>query len=538
MRDWAWARVVVGTVALAAATAAYAGRFGTDLPFVDEWDLLPEMFGDRFRWAWLFEWHNEHKYPAGKLVWAAGLWATGWNFRTGMFVSVALLAAAALLLADAARAVRGHASTGDLFAAALLLHWGHGYNLLMGYQATFVLFALGLAGTTWAAARGRTAWGLGFAALALVGGGFGLAAAPGLGAGLAWLAWRTRRPAFALAAAGAVGYCVWVVAGLPMRTPLGAQSSWGTLGTAVVQYQMVGWGLPVVAPDAAAQRAARLASLGVLALAAAGVARLARTPERRTLAGVFAAVLLANLGVAAAVAWGRNSGLIDRMVTTGAAGLAVAWVVGQAAGRVPAWVGLLMAAVAYGTNVGPGYDYGLATWEANKRLRTDIAAGVPPVFLAGRHGGAAEAIVGERMAPALRLLRDAGVGRFRAVGPDPAYTVLPAGGPFPCLLVWDARPRLPEGPPPRVALTPPGRPVIGLRVAVEQHHAAVWQSLWLHWTDRAGARHAAEVYPLVVPGRATVAFPVPGDPAEAWLEPACPIWGLTLESAEWLVPTP
>ena len=325
---------------------------------------------------------------------------------------------------------------------------------------------------------------------------------------------------------------------MPMRTPAGAKSGPWVLTQAAYQYLMVGWGLPVIAPDAAVRMTAGLATGALMAAAAVGLVRLARAPGGRTPAGVLGCVLVANVGVAAAVAWGRNGGLIDRMITTSAAGLGVAWVVAQAAGRVPGWVGLALAVVVFGANLPPGHRVGRATREANKRLEADIRSGLAPVFIAGRHGGAAEAIVGERMATGLRLLRDAGVGRFRAVGPDPAHTTAPAAGPFPLLLACDVGSFRPGGPPPpRVALVPPGRPVIGLRVFVEQHHSPGFQSLWLHWADRAGGRHKAEVYPMVVPQASTVVFPLPGDPAEVWLEPGCPIYGLTLESAEWLVPT-
>ena len=311
MGDRTWRLVVGGAAALAAAAAGYVLRYGSDLPVMDEWGLLPEVVGERFRPGWLLDWHNEHRYPAGKLAWVAGLWASGCRFRTGMFVSVALLAVAALLLADAARRVRGRASLGDLFLPAVLLHWGHGFNLVMGYQATFVLFDLGLAGVAWAAVRDRPLAGLLFALLAAAGGGFGLAAAPALTLALAWQA---RRRRWLLAGAAAVvGYSAWVAVNLPMRTPLGANAGPLGLAESVAGYLIVGWGMPVITADPLPKVLAGAATLGLCVLACRGLLWMDRSP-----AVVLGLVLLAHLGVGAAVAWGRNGGLIERLVSPAA----------------------------------------------------------------------------------------------------------------------------------------------------------------------------------------------------------------------------
>ena len=189
-----------------------------------------------------------------------------------------------------------------------------------------------------------------------------------------------------------------------------------------------------------------------------------------------------------------------------------------------------------GANLPAGARFGQAARDDSKRIETDIRAGLPPVFIAGRHGGVPEVLVGDRMALALGRLRDAGVRQFRSVGTDPAFTPVPARGPLPLRLVCDATSFRPGGAPPRVELVPPGRPVVGLRVAYEQHAVPGYQSLWLRWTDRAGGTHAAEAFPLVVPGRTTLAFPLAGEPVAVWLEPGCPVYGLTIEAAEWLVP--
>lgn len=514
------------TLALAVAAGGYVLRWGSDLPVMDEWDLLPEVLGG-VRPGWLLDWHNEHRYPAGKLVWAAGLWASGFRFRTGMILSVGLLAVAALLLADAARRVRGRVAAGDVFLPAVLLHWGHGFNLLMGYQTTFVLFAVGLAGVAWAGVRDRPGWLLLFALLAAVSGGFGLASALALALALGWLA--RLRPWLLPGAAAVVGYSAWVAVNLPLRTPLGATA--GPLGLAegVAGYLIVGWGMPVVTADPLPKLLAGAAALGVFTLAGWGLRRMERDP-----AVTLGLVLVAHLGVAVAAAWGRNGGLTERMVTPAAAGLGVAWV--AAAGRAPSGLGLALAVAVVGANLPAGARFGQAARDNAKRIEADIRAGLPPVFLAGRHGGVPEVLVGDRMELALRRLRDAGVRPFRDVGPDPEVTAVPAGGPFPLRLTANATQFRPGGAPPRAELVPPDRAVVGLRVAYAQHAHPGYQSLWLRWVDRRGGAHAAEVFPLGTPGRSTFAVPVGGEPAAVWLEPGCPIYGLTLEAAEWLVP--
>lgn len=540
MTDRAARRLVaLGTLALAAAAGGYVLRFGSNAPNADEWDLLPAVLADRFPWPWLAEHHNEHRYPLGRLLWAGMVRAGGFDFRPPMLLTVGLLTLASVLLADAARRVRGGASAGDLLLPALLLHWGHGFNLLFGYQAAFALFALGLAGVAWAAVRDRPWAGAGFATLAVTAGGFGLAAAPPLAG---WLLWEARRrPGLLLPAAGLVGYAGWVAATLPADAAPGGTAAVTRPGSVAELLAAAGGFLGVslgrwtIPPLGWGRVAGPLVAVAVYSLACAGLVRLARRRDARA-AGIAAALLTA-VAAGLAVGWGRGAGLADRFVTPSAAGLAVAWVA-VAALRPPGWAGVAAAVVLVGLNLGPGFRYGLDAWGTVKRLEADLRAGLPAEYLAGRHGGTPMVMVGGRMADGLRRLRDAGAGPFRGLVADPPLAAVPAGGPLPFTLVAPVAAFLPGGPPPpRLPLAAPGRPVDGLRLHIHQGYLMGYQAVRVHWRDRATGRPGfTDLRPLAGPGWSSAAGPVGADPAEVWLEPLCPMLGLTVESAEWLVP--
>ncbi len=177
--DWA---------ALTVALFAYLVTFTRDFPWWDEWELIPLLSGEQpFRAAWLWEQHNEHRIVLPKVVHLASAALTGADLRGPTFVSAALLALAAALIA-AARQARGRTSLTDLFFPLVLLHWGHFDNLLWGFQIQFAgstaLLALLIAAVV---SRRLVAAGVCLAALPLFGAN-GVALVPALSLWLLYVA--------------------------------------------------------------------------------------------------------------------------------------------------------------------------------------------------------------------------------------------------------------------------------------------------------------------------------------------------------------
>ena len=116
----------------------YVARYALVNPYVDEWAFMPVLFGERPAGPWLWELHNEHRFPLPRLIYL-GLFRLTDDLRTGCWVSflgISLLAAGLMRLA---RSVRGRAHLADAAFPLLLMHTGQGENLYMGYQLAFML---------------------------------------------------------------------------------------------------------------------------------------------------------------------------------------------------------------------------------------------------------------------------------------------------------------------------------------------------------------------------------------------------------------
>jgi hypothetical protein len=116
----------------------YVSRYALVNPYVDEWAFVPVLFGERPAGPWLWELHNEHRFPLPRLIYL-GLFRLTGDLRTGCWVSflgISLLAAGLIRLA---RTVRGRSHLADAVFPLLLMHTGQGENLYMGYQLAFML---------------------------------------------------------------------------------------------------------------------------------------------------------------------------------------------------------------------------------------------------------------------------------------------------------------------------------------------------------------------------------------------------------------
>ncbi|MBO0699916.1 MAG: hypothetical protein J2P46_16075, partial [Zavarzinella sp.] len=102
--------------------------------------FVPVLFGERPAGPWLWELHNEHRFPLPRLIYL-GLFRLSGDLRTGCWVSFLGISLVAAGLVRLARAVRGRAHIADAVFPLLLMHTGQAENLYMGYQMAFMLTA-------------------------------------------------------------------------------------------------------------------------------------------------------------------------------------------------------------------------------------------------------------------------------------------------------------------------------------------------------------------------------------------------------------
>jgi hypothetical protein len=132
-------------LALFAAGLVFVGRYALTNPFVDEWAFVPVLLGEKPVGPWLWELHNEHRFPLPRLVYI-GLFRLTGDLRAGCLVSLIGISLTAAGLMRLARRIRGRASLADAVFPLVLMHVGQGENLYMGYQLAFMLTAALTAG--------------------------------------------------------------------------------------------------------------------------------------------------------------------------------------------------------------------------------------------------------------------------------------------------------------------------------------------------------------------------------------------------------
>ena len=117
----------------------YVVKFGSRLPFFDDWGLVPVMTGAEpltldYLWAPL----NEHHSPLPKLALHILGKLSGYDFRAGMFFSVFLMAGLSLAMLCTARRVRGHLHFADAFFPLLILSLGQWETFLLGSDVNHI----------------------------------------------------------------------------------------------------------------------------------------------------------------------------------------------------------------------------------------------------------------------------------------------------------------------------------------------------------------------------------------------------------------
>src|SRR4051812_11583709 len=76
------------------AALAFVGTFGRNVPYWDEWAMVPFLSGDQAVDArWLWSEHNGHRIPLPRLFLLMLYKLTGADFRAGMYFNVLALAA-------------------------------------------------------------------------------------------------------------------------------------------------------------------------------------------------------------------------------------------------------------------------------------------------------------------------------------------------------------------------------------------------------------------------------------------------------------
>jgi hypothetical protein len=395
---------------LFAGLLGFIAHFARNVPFSDDWDVLPWVSGERSVDAsWLWAPYHEHRIPLPKLLWVVLARLTWYDVRAGMYLTGLLLGGLSAALIVAARRLRGKTVLADAFFPLALLHWGQHQNLLWDFGLQFTcstVFAVALL-IALASVRGIPSRRQGIiVGLCLLGlplcGANGLLLVPLpavwlMGAGLA--RWRSGLPGARRDGAvwlGLAGSALGLVAvSLLGKTGVGSHpASPGIAATVRTAFEFMvmslgpagEWGRP----------ASALVLLLLLAGCALAVATTLRRSDERWRASGLLCYLAAFLGLGLAIGWGRAGfGGVTAMAGTRFVTLAVPllcwcyfaallpWLRSGAMRLVPPGLCIVMLVLLpvsgwEGVRNGQAQAFNLSAVEAN------IRDGVPPEELAPR----------------------------------------------------------------------------------------------------------------------------------------------------------
>jgi hypothetical protein len=428
------------------AAVIFVQRFGNQLPYVDDWANIQGLTAGAPSPSWLWNQHNEHRYPMARLLsWV--VWkATGGEFRAIMLCGVLAMGVSAFLLILTARALRGRMSYADAFFPFALLHWGQAENLLWVVQL-YVFFSTSLyciilallLNESWLTRPGRALILPGCALLLPLQGGGGVAYVPALALLFACIAvflYRrgyagARWKAFGLVAL-ATALCVLLVLYFSdyARVERHGAGKAGLVEKLKTSAEFLGMGLGTLGVQAWPA-----SGVGVTLLVLASFALLLRAWLRRPADRLRLLSLFFTLGAAASLAagmgWGRGAlgGLATRYITLSVPTLCCVYFVWEVCSRpaVAQFVQMCLFAVACAMSsyhLSLGLDYGKYRHRAMQAFEADVAAHIPVTGLVGRH--AAYWCWDEKpMHEGLEMLRAAGVRPFAGVRPDPPMCEIP-----------------------------------------------------------------------------------------------------------------
>ncbi len=423
-------------VASAAALWYFVVHFGRNVPYMEDWELIPGLTGHRnVGLGWLTEQTLEHRYVLAKAL-LLPLWVIGGgDFRLPMYVDAAVLCVLAWACTRVAASLRGRASFTDAFFPLALLHWGHAENLIFFVQLYFVLpvaliLIILFVAVTGAFERpaGRVAIAVCLALLPL-NGAIGLIMTPPIALWVAGLAWSRRAhglswiPLLAAVCAGCVAAALYFVGYVsPARVGQAPRTIRGVVRT-TLEVLSVSLG-----PPGSALRQYGGAAVAVVLLAGVVVLvlRLLRSRERSAqtlgLLACFGATGLVILGIG----YGRSvigpgAGVPSRYSLLGVPALCCVYFVGvrsreSAAARLGQTLLLTAALILVVPNAQSGLSYAGVRVGLADGLLSDIAAGVRPEALAQRYSPG----LYPNRAPMLErivMMRDAHVGPYRSAPP-------------------------------------------------------------------------------------------------------------------------
>src|SRR5262245_31266601 len=129
------------------AALAFVGKYGSNIPYSDDWMLVPALTGEQaVTSAWLWEQYADHRVPVPKLTLLALYHLAGRDLRAVMVFNVLALGTLAFAMIRTAQRLRGWTSYADAFFPLALLHVGQAHNLILSFQVQFILSTV-LAGT-------------------------------------------------------------------------------------------------------------------------------------------------------------------------------------------------------------------------------------------------------------------------------------------------------------------------------------------------------------------------------------------------------
>jgi len=198
-------------------------RVSSPVPLAEDWLMVAPLTAHEPDMAsWMWRQNNEHRLPAGRMLYLGVLKAAHGDFRAQGAFNLALMAGLAAGLMLFVRTLRGGKTVlADLFFPVLLLHWGNSVQYLFPFLVHLIIPVIGVMALGCIIARSASAITPGTAGLA--GGicvlmplfglhGMLLIVAPG--AFLSWVAWASwsgragwsqdRRVSLILAALGAL----------------------------------------------------------------------------------------------------------------------------------------------------------------------------------------------------------------------------------------------------------------------------------------------------------------------------------------------
>jgi hypothetical protein len=441
------ARVFVWSVwlVMTLAAAGYVARYGVDLPTWDDYMLFDQVTGARpVTWEWLWEQHNEHRYALPKLIIVAAERLARNDVRAAMFLTVGFLSGLAAAWLWLAARLPGGLQPSDALFPLLLLHVGHGLNLVWSSMLTQVLpTVLGAGYLVLLGAEGR--WPrLGVALLAGVGlgllplcGATGLMFVPAI---VLWLAgWaiaeaRGRKPRsvgrallIGLAAIPGLILAVFYFRGF-QRGQHPADPDW-PLSNLRAGMQFLTSGLGLVTAQAWPWSGVATGLVLILTVFFLIRAWWLYTDERPRAFGLLA-FLGAPLGLAAAVGWGRgwageSAGFQERYITMAAPLWAWSAIVFRlyappALGRFLSYVLFMTLCVLLWPNTMAGIELARERYAQATALARDVRAGVPAFRIVRRYTPFLHPSQDE-VARLLPRLRKARVGAFAGLRDSPRF---------------------------------------------------------------------------------------------------------------------